>query len=81
MQILLDVPPELHKQISSSAASLGKSIADYIIEKLAEPNEELAMKELDDFLEPRIQSAKQGNFVNKTVRVIANEVLQKNLEK
>ena len=81
MQILIDVTPELHKEISSTATSLGKSIADYIIERLTEPDEVQALKELDDFLEPRVISAKQGNFVNKSVREIASEVLQRKLAK
>ena len=81
MQITFNVSPELHQQISSSAEYLEKSIEDYIIERLTEPDEEQALKELDDFLEPRVISAKQGNFVNKSVREIANEVLQRKLAK
>ena len=81
MQISISLSPELYQQISSSAEYLEKSIEDYIIERLTEPNEEQAINKLDDFLEPRVISAKQGNFVNKSVREIANEVMQRKLAK
>ena len=79
MQISLNVTPELHQQLSSATEYFGKSITDYIIERLTEPDEEQAMKELDDFLEPRVISANQGNFVDKTATEIMNEAVQKRL--
>ena len=79
MQISLNVSPELHQQISSTAEYLEKSIEDYIIERLSEPDEVQALKELDDFLESRVISANQGNFVDKTATEIMNEAVQKRL--
>ena len=79
MQISLNVSPELHQQISSSAENFEKSIEDFIIERLTESEEEQALKELDEFLEPRVISANQGNFVDKTAFEIMTEAVQKRL--
>ena len=80
MKIQFKIKPELCEKIESIAKYTSMPIEDYIIEKLTTiVDEELALKKLDDFLEPRIQSAKQGNFVNKTVREIMDEALQNRL--
>ena len=80
MNTEIKIPTELYKQLSTEAESVGLPTEIYIVEKL-QPNltEEQAIKRLDDFLEPRINSAKQGNFVDKTATEIMNEAVQKRL--
>ena len=81
MQVSLNLTPELHHKIESTASSIGKSISDFIIDKvLIGLDEEKALKDLESFLEPRIIAAKQGKISEKSIDEIVEEAFKKALD-
>ena len=46
------------------------------LKKVAIEKEEVALKEFEDFMRPRIESARRGEFVDQSVEEIFDEVLQ-----
>ena len=82
MQVSVDFTPELYQYIESSASSLGKSISEIITEKFqAEFDEEQqAIRELVDYLEPDIIAANNGNVSKKTFKEIVKEALDEGIE-
>ncbi|MFQ3225604.1 MAG: hypothetical protein ACI8Z5_001866 [Lentimonas sp.] len=73
--ISIDATPEQHKRLKATTALSGKSLKQYLLEK-ALPNESdaAALRELENFLKPRIQTAMSGEFVNESVEEIFNEI-------
>ena len=62
-RLSIDITTEEHQKLKVIAAFIGKSIKQYILEKaLYEVTESPDLKNLEQFLAPRILSAKQGNF-------------------
>jgi len=56
----------------------GKSIKEYAMQRLLPltADEEKAMQELEAFLAPRLEEAKQGKFVNKSAMQVFEETLK-----
>ena len=76
MRLSIDITPEQHQHLKAAAALQGKSIKSYVLERsLPAADEQVALKELEDFLTPRIEMAKQGVVINESVDDIFNEVL------
>ncbi len=78
-RLSIEISPEQHQQIKALAALQGKSIKDYILNKLfnAENENELAaMAELEKLLLTRIKKAKNASPSNKTIEQITNDVLK-----
>ena len=80
-RLSIEVTPEQHKRLKAIAALQGKSIKDYILERTLPPphdinslSEEEALQRLEDFLEPRIESAKKRNFSARSIDKIFEDV-------
>lgn len=78
-RLTIDISGEQHQQIKALAAMQGKSIKDYVLEKLfsdGSPDEEQqAWEELKALLQERIAAAERGKVSSKTFRQIAEETL------
>lgn len=74
--IQISVTREQHKRLVAGAALAGKSLGDYVLDKALplDEDEAQAMHELEAFLGARVEEARRGEFVNKSVRDIAKEV-------
>ena len=81
MQVSLDLTPELHHKIESTANSTGKSISDFILDKvLIGLDEEKASMDFKNFIEPRIDEAKRGGLTEESFDEIVEEEFKKALD-
>jgi Antitoxin ParD len=76
----IEVTPEQHARLKAVAALHGQSIKDYVLERMlplppeTEPlSEEDALRQLEEFLRPRVEAARRGEFVSKSVEQIFRE--------
>ena len=76
MRLSIEVTPEQHQRLKAVAALRGKSIKDYVLNRvlpdIPAPDEDEALRQLETFLEPRIKAA-QGEAVNKSIEQIFEE--------
>ena len=76
MRLSIEVTPEQHQRLKAVAALRGKSIKDYVLDRVLPevpaPDEDEALRQLETFLEPRIKAA-QDETVNKSVEQIFEE--------
>ena len=80
MRLSIEISPEQHQRLKASAALQGKSIKDYVLDRtLPDSDEQSALQELEGFLKPRIEAAKQGEFSSKSVDAIFEEVEQEEI--
>lgn len=77
-RIIIDVTGEQHQQIKALAALQGKTIKDYVLEKVFSKNkdDEAAWQELTNILESRIKEAEANPLPSKSFEDITEEVLQ-----
>ena len=75
MRLSIDITREQHKALKATAAMQGKSIKDYVLERTL-PDEEAALKELENFLKPRAEAAMRGERSDQTLDEIFDEVIQ-----
>jgi Antitoxin ParD len=67
-RISIEVTPAEHQRLKAFAALRGQTIKDYILERSLPPlsgeglTEEEAMQQLEQFLLPRIEEARRGEF-------------------
>jgi hypothetical protein len=80
-RVSIEVTPEQHQRLKAIAALHGQTIKDYILARALPPlpeqealSEEDALRQLEEFLKPRIEAAEQGEVVNKSVEQIFEEV-------
>jgi hypothetical protein len=73
-RISIDVTSEQHNRLKAVAALAGQSLKDYVLTRTLPRDEDKAMQDLIDFLEPRAEQARKGHLVNKSVTDIAEEV-------
>lgn len=70
-RLSIELPEHQHKKIKALAAWHGLSLKDYILEKTlavsTENHDDVALKDLMDFLASRIESAKQGELSKKSM--------------
>ena len=77
MRLSIDVTPRQHQRLKAAAALQGKSLKDYVLERaLPDPGEQEALRELEDFLEPRVEAASNGQLSSKSVDEIFYEVAE-----
>ncbi|WP_341228491.1 hypothetical protein [uncultured Arcticibacterium sp.] len=76
-RLSIEVSTEQHRQIKALAVLQGKSIKDFILERLFSGNhsEDTAWQELETVLLHRVENAKS---TGKTLEQISQEVLTKN---
>ena len=72
MRLSIEVTPEQHQRLKVVAALRGKTIKDYVLDRVLPGEEDEALRELEAFLEPRIKAA-EGKTVNKSVEQIFEE--------
>ena len=77
MRLSIEVTPAQHQHLKAAAALQGKSIKDYVLERTL-PNLEVstALQELESFLKPRVEAAKNAEFSDKSVDDIFDDVAQ-----
>ena len=82
-RLSIEITPEQHQRLKACAALAGKSIKEYVIERVLDPlpetdslSDEQALDALETFLRPRIESAERGQVVGKSVQQIFKEVQQ-----
>jgi Antitoxin ParD len=81
-RLSIEITDEQHQQIKAFAAMQGKSIKDFILEKLfsvqtGNNDEKKAWQELQNLLTARIAAAESGAVSNKTFAQITEETIQK----
>jgi hypothetical protein len=78
-RLTIDISGDQHQQIKALAAMQGKSIKEYVLERLfpgdASDLEQDAWEELKALLQERIASAEGGAVSTKTVAQITEEAL------
>ena len=72
MRLSIEVTPEQHQRLKVVAALHGKTIKDYVLDRVLPGEEDDVLRELEAFLEPRIKAA-EGKTVNKSVEQIFEE--------
>lgn len=80
-RISIEVTPEQHQRLKACAALTGKTIKEYVLERVLAPlpetgtlSEEEALEKLENFLGTRFESVKRGEYVNKSMSSIFEEV-------
>ena len=80
MRLSIEVTPEQHARLKAVAALYNQSIKDYVLERVLPPpperehqSGEEALRQLEEFLRPRIEAARRGEFVSKYVEQIFEE--------
>jgi hypothetical protein len=83
MCLSIEVTQEQHQRRKAASALRGQSIKDYMLERVFQPlpeintaSEEDALRQLEAFLQPRVEAAEQGVVVNKSVQQIFQETHQ-----
>lgn len=76
-RIVIDVSGEQHQRIKALASLQGKSIKDYVLERVL-PDEEAAINELTDILGQRIISAEQNPPAKRSFEDVTQQILSKN---
>ncbi len=82
-RLSIELTTEQHQRLKAVAALQGKSIKEYVLERVLSPSPESntaseeALQQLEALLAPRIEEAEKGEVVNKSVEAIFNEVGKK----
>ena len=79
-RLSIDITPEEHQKLKAIAALKGESIKDYVLKRtlgdapaLNDMREDEAVAALADFLKPRIEQARLGEFSTKSIADIRRE--------
>ena len=82
-RLSIEMTEQQHQSIKALAAMQGKSIKEYAMQRLLPltADEEKAMQELEAFLAARLEEARQGKFVDKSVMQIAEETIKRMKER
>ena len=78
-RLVIDVTGEQHQKIKTLAALNGKSIKDFVLEKVLQSppvSDDQAWGELKQLLIDRIQTAESGELSEKSMRDIADEMVE-----
>jgi hypothetical protein len=83
MRLSIEVTPEQHQRLKAVSALQGRSIKDYVLERVFQPLSETssadadqALRQLEAFLKLRIDAVEQGKIVDKSVLDIFEETHQ-----
>lgn len=76
IRLSIDLTPEQHQKIKAIAAMQGKSIKEYVLNQILPTlsDEEMALQELEAFLDERAKSVQTGKVSQKSVKEIFQEV-------
>ena len=75
MRLSIEISREQHQYLKAAAAIQGESIKDYVLKRTLP--DLIEIKKLEEFLAPRIDAAKNGEFSSKTVDDIFDSVKNK----
>ena len=82
-RLSIDITPEEHQKLKAIAALKGESIKDFVLKRtlgdapaLDDMSEAEAVAALADFLKPRIEQARRGEFSKKSLADIRREAHQ-----
>lgn len=83
MRLSLDITQEQHQRLKVEAALHGQTMKDYVLSRVFSETLTLVddLRQLETFLAPRLEEAKLGKFVDKSVMQIAEETINKMKEK
>jgi len=76
MRISIEVTSKQHQPLKAVAALSGKTIKDYVLERVLPDTEAAALRQLEDLLKPRIEAAEHGDFSSRSVGQIVEDVRQ-----
>ncbi len=81
-RLSIDLTPEQHQKIKAVAALQGKSIKEYVLAQIlpTSSDEDMALNELEAFLDKRIESARAGKISKKSVEEIFQEVYSESIK-
>lgn len=76
-RLSIELTPEEHQKIKAIAALQGRSIRDYVLERILPSggDDVAALQELEAFLAPRIADAENGNTLLSSAHEIFEETL------
>lgn len=77
-RLIIDVTGTQHQHIKAMAALQGKTIKDFVLEKIFADDEEKAMDELFDMLLARMEDNKKKGAPQKTFDQVTKEILENN---
>ncbi len=77
-RLVIDVTGEQHQQIKALAALHGKTIKDYIMEKVFPIDEDIAMEELNSILLSRIQEAQNTGITSLSFDEVTDKIIKTN---
>lgn len=79
-RLSIDITAEEHQKLKAIAALKGQSIKDYVLGRILDDapsltgmSEDEAFSALADFLQPRIEQARQGELSSKSIADIRRE--------
>ncbi len=82
-RLSIEVTQEQHQRLKAVAALHGKTIKDYVLERVLPPSpekepasDEEALRQLEDFLKPRIEEAERGETSSRSADQIFEDVRQ-----
>ena len=79
-RLSIEISPEQHQKIKALSALQGKSIKDFILDKLFSVDNEAertAMKQLEELLLARIEQAENSSVSSKSIQQITDDVLNR----
>tara|TARA_Y100001972_G_scaffold121257_1_gene165022 strand:- start:2585 stop:2839 length:255 start_codon:yes stop_codon:yes gene_type:complete len=78
-RLIIDISSEQHQKIKVLAALQGKTIKDYVLEKIfpKDANEDQAWEELTELLTGRIEDAENNPPSKKSFEQLTKEIIQK----
>lgn len=81
MRLSIEITPKQHQRLKAVAALGGKSIKEYVLERVLPSFYETeslsdteALHQLEAFLQPRIEAAQRGEVSTQSVEQIFNDV-------
>ena len=79
-RLSIEVTPEQHQLLKAMAALQGKSIKDFILDKIlpqevTEQAQSYSAQQLEDLLQQRLQSARRGEFSKQSVTDIFEQAI------
>ncbi len=79
MRLSIEITKNQHQQLKASAALQGQSIKSYVLARvLPNSEEQRALHELETFLKPRVEAARNNQHSNKSVENIFDDVQREN---
>ena len=80
-RLSIELTPEQHHRLKAIAALSGRTIREYVLERVLPPepepedlSEEDALRQLETVLKPRIEAARRGEVVHVSVEQIFADV-------